>query len=176
MFLLQYGYFQNSLSQWLNFKLSGITYLVGKIKFKLFFSGSIGWVRKIGVPQNGWFIMENPMNKWMIWGVTTPIFWKHPFLAIFHFSCTHDYGRKGNIGRFQRNEGLKTHGNLRVPTPPRPPPPRNKALIAGLIKGNQWLIVPSEGTLYFLGFPRVALGGFGTLRFPWFKSLQSEWS
>ena len=33
-----------SLSQWLNFKLFGITYLVGKIKFKLFFSGSIGWV------------------------------------------------------------------------------------------------------------------------------------
>ena len=33
------------LSQWLNFKLFGITYLVGKIKFKLFFSGSIGWVR-----------------------------------------------------------------------------------------------------------------------------------
>ena len=33
------------LSQWLNFKLSGVTYLVGKIKFKLFFSGSIGWVR-----------------------------------------------------------------------------------------------------------------------------------
>ena len=34
-----------SLSQWLNFKLFGITYLVGKIKFKLFFSGSTGWVR-----------------------------------------------------------------------------------------------------------------------------------
>ena len=34
----------NSLSQWPNFKLFGITYLVGKIKFKLFFSGSIGWV------------------------------------------------------------------------------------------------------------------------------------
>ena len=32
------------LGQWLNFKLFGITYLVGKIKFKLFFSGSIGWV------------------------------------------------------------------------------------------------------------------------------------
>ena len=31
-----------SLSQWLNFKLLGITYLVGKIKFKLFFPGSIG--------------------------------------------------------------------------------------------------------------------------------------
>ena len=37
---------KNSLSQWLNFKLFGITYLVGKIKFKLFFSGSIGWVRE----------------------------------------------------------------------------------------------------------------------------------
>ena len=36
---------QIPLSQWLNFKLFGITYLVGKIKFKLFFSGSIGWVR-----------------------------------------------------------------------------------------------------------------------------------
>ena len=31
---------------------------------------------KIGVPQNGWFIMENPMNKWMIWGYH--YFWKHP--------------------------------------------------------------------------------------------------
>ncbi len=37
---------QNLLGQWLNFKLFGITYLVGKIKFKPFFSGSIGWVRK----------------------------------------------------------------------------------------------------------------------------------
>ncbi len=27
------------------------------------------WVfPKLGVPKNGWFIMENPMNKWMIWG------------------------------------------------------------------------------------------------------------
>ena len=32
---------------------------------------------KIMVPQNGWFIRENPMNKWMIWGVC-PYFWKHP--------------------------------------------------------------------------------------------------
>ena len=35
-----YGSRKNSLSQWLNFKLSGITCLVGKIKFKLFSSGS----------------------------------------------------------------------------------------------------------------------------------------
>ena len=32
---------------------------------------------KIGVPQNGWFIMENPMNKWMIWGVF-PLFLETP--------------------------------------------------------------------------------------------------
>ena len=33
------------------------------------------WVfPKIGVPQNGWFIMGNPMNKWMIWGFSH-IFW-----------------------------------------------------------------------------------------------------
>ncbi len=33
------------------------------------------WVfPKIGGPQNGWFIMENPMNKWMIWG-ENPLFW-----------------------------------------------------------------------------------------------------
>ena len=40
-----------SLSQWPNFKLFGITYWVGKIKFKLFFSGSIGWVRVGGNQQ-----------------------------------------------------------------------------------------------------------------------------
>ena len=34
------------------------------------------WVSPtIGVPQNGWFIMENPMNKWMIGGV--PLFLKN---------------------------------------------------------------------------------------------------
>ena len=42
-----------SLSQWLNFKLFGVTYLVGKIKFKLFFSGSIGWVSNHGSVENG---------------------------------------------------------------------------------------------------------------------------
>ena len=34
---------------------------------------------KIGVPQNGWFIMENPIMSiiWMIWGYH--YFWKHPY-------------------------------------------------------------------------------------------------
>ena len=32
------------------------------------------WVfPKIGAPQNEWFIMENPMNKWIIWG-ENPLF------------------------------------------------------------------------------------------------------
>ena len=34
------------------------------------------------VPQNGWFIMENPMNKWMIWGAH-PYFWKHHNIYIY---------------------------------------------------------------------------------------------
>ena len=29
---------------------------------------SCGCFRKIGIPQNGWFIMENPIFQWMIWG------------------------------------------------------------------------------------------------------------
>ena len=37
------------------------------------------WVfPKIGVPENGWFIVENPI-KWMIWGYHC--FWKHPYDA-----------------------------------------------------------------------------------------------
>ena len=35
-----------SLGQWLNFKLFGITYLVGKIKFKLFFF-RVHWLSEI---------------------------------------------------------------------------------------------------------------------------------
>ena len=47
------------------------------------------WVfPKIGVPQypqNGWFIMENPMNKWMIWGEKHPYFLvQHPYSLLFH--------------------------------------------------------------------------------------------
>ena len=33
---------------------------------------------KIGVPQHGWFILENSL-KWMIWGYR--YFWKHPYLV-----------------------------------------------------------------------------------------------
>ena len=65
-----------SISQWLNFKLFGITYLVGKIKFKLFFSGSTGWVR-------GLQPYKRPYKKdWFPWssftlllgGISNPIY------------------------------------------------------------------------------------------------------
>ena len=55
-------------------------------------------------------------------------------------------------------------------TPPKATPPKKQpALIAGLIKGNQWVfIVPDhKGPRLFLGGVNVALGG-GTLGFPWF--------
>ena len=50
-----------------------------KTHFNTTLYNALIWVfPKIGVPQNGWFIMENPMNKWMIWGVPSPYFWKPP--------------------------------------------------------------------------------------------------
>ena len=43
--------------------------------------------------------------------------------------------------------------------PPGPrTPPRNKGLIAGLIKGNQWLISPKKKALFLRG---GTLGGVG---------------
>ncbi len=34
------------------------------------------------------FIMENPMNKWMIWGVKLPLFLvQHPCHVISHDTC-----------------------------------------------------------------------------------------
>ena len=33
--------------------------------------------------QNGWFILDNPMNKWMILGV--PLFLETPIFCIFNF-------------------------------------------------------------------------------------------
>ncbi len=55
------------LGQWLNFKLFGITYLVGKIKFNFFFQG----------PLAEWVMWFQPHTKWApspaISRVTTPI-------------------------------------------------------------------------------------------------------
>ena len=45
---------------------------------------------KIGVgPQNGWFIMENPMNKWMIWIdlEVFPSFLETPILKTLQLCC-----------------------------------------------------------------------------------------
>ena len=49
------------------------------------------WVfPKIGGKHPKWMvkIMENPMNKWMIWGY--PYFWKHPYIIYTYiFSAVH---------------------------------------------------------------------------------------
>ena len=48
------------------------------------------WVfPKIGGKPPKWMvkIMENPMNKWMIWGVF-PYFWKHPHSCSMRYSFT----------------------------------------------------------------------------------------
>ena len=37
------------------------------------------------------------------------------------------------------------------PPPPKATPPSNKGLIAGLIKGNQWLINPDHKALFLRG-------------------------
>ena len=52
------------------------------------------------------------------------------------------------------------------PTPPKGTPPRNKGLIAGLIKGNQWLIRPDHKAGYFWG-GYVAWGGWLTSHENW---------
>ena len=43
--------------------------------------------------------MENPMNKWMIWGVF-PYFWKHPFgrEGLFHLQHPWDWEIKPTTG------------------------------------------------------------------------------
>ena len=48
--------FEKILSQWPTLKLLGITYLVGKIKFKLLFHG-LKWLSKDNVGKNcDWFL------------------------------------------------------------------------------------------------------------------------
>ena len=56
------------LGQWLNFKLFGITYLVGKIKFKLFLSGSIGWVRYFLVVVSNILYFHPVLSRQESWG------------------------------------------------------------------------------------------------------------
>ncbi len=73
------------VGQWLNFKLFGITYLVGKIKFKLFFPGSIGWVR-LGSPP----FISHEVRPWME-GVPQPqVLGTKPItMVINHVSVRH---------------------------------------------------------------------------------------
>ena len=58
----------------------------------------------------------------------------------------------------------KTMGKVNQPPPGPRTPPRNKGLIAGLIKGNQWLISPDHKAL-FLGGVRGPGGGWLTCHY-----------
>ena len=64
-------------------------------------------VSKIGVPQNGWFRMENrkTLLKWMIWG--HPYFWKHPYvwialLPVVMWYTSRQYTRLFQFTRFSK--------------------------------------------------------------------------
>ena len=46
---------------------------------------------KIGVPQNGWFRMENLIKHGMIWGY--PYFWKHPYASFIVIQIYWDSNR-----------------------------------------------------------------------------------
>ena len=73
-------------------------------------------VSKIGAgPQNGWFIMENPL-KLMIWGVKNTIF-GNTHIALFLRGESNNANAKKNVQGFQRcplNLG-KLHRNLSPP-------------------------------------------------------------
>ena len=106
--------------------------------------------------MDGENFMENPMNKWMIWGVlkTSPLFLgtnSHKEVG-----CLHPGVRlsEKQTNSWQPDLGCNLSGTIQMEcssspifkgilaAPPKLPPPRNKGLIAGLIKGNQWLISP----------------------------------
>ena len=58
---------------------------------------------KIGVgPQIGLFTMENPMNKWMIWGALKPLFlgWHPSWDGVKPWAMLNKNGAAGNNSRF----------------------------------------------------------------------------
>ena len=87
-----------------------------------------------------------PKNMWKTWLCRQCTFLAFWLIFLFFLTCFFSHLLFIVV--------LYFHGNLRYP--PKLPPPGNKALIAGLIKGNQWVfIVPDHKAGYFLG------GSFG---------------
>ena len=69
----------NSLSQWLNFKLFGITYLVGKIKFKLFFQVLLAEWEWESLSTTRWLCFFGKLPRW--WFICPFVEWSSmPFL------------------------------------------------------------------------------------------------
>ena len=49
----------------------------------------MGVSKNRGTPKWMVYFMENPMNKWMIWGAH-PYFWKHPYIQVIQCDPTND--------------------------------------------------------------------------------------
>ena len=89
-------------------------------------------------PQDGWFIMENPMNKWMIWGGKNPYFWFNTHITpvavpvvsgqgpggqpVFTLAADRRVGVAQSEGKRIALLGTQIHGNLS--DPPRATPPQ----------------------------------------------------
>ena len=83
--------------------------------------------------------------------------------------CTDTFSRKQKevadaesfrkVWKFRCCWGLVDHGQSTYPPQvPYTPPPRNKGLIAGLIKGNQWFISPDHKALFLGGLRYRGVG------------------
>ena len=86
---------------------------------------------KIGVPQNGWFIMENPIKDGMIWGYH--YFWKHPT------STHHQLRSQGHILAFQ-GDSYTPRCKVRTPGSDRG---RKRVMgdgIQGISASHRWLV------------------------------------
>ncbi len=90
---------RNLLGQWLNFKLFGITYLVGKIKFELFFQGPLAeWGKRL----HSWLFFFHCHVKPLQFSSKTP--WKMVLGSDkpgpFRFWVTCNFSRENSLWNF----------------------------------------------------------------------------
>ena len=120
--------------------LEGVSTLMGFIETDL--TWKVGkWTWKVGKWTWKTLFLE---LRWKDFSQEKPMSDVPRAATVKHLSDTWGYCSIGVLWKQYSHMtavSCKHHGNLRYP-PQSYPPPRNKALIAGLIKGNQWLIVP----------------------------------